>query len=41
LGTDAAIQELNPNEIDITKVPSLPSWLEIENQYFVLYEERA
>jgi hypothetical protein len=38
LGTDAAIQELNPNEIDITKVPSQ---FDIEDWYSFLYEDRA
>ena len=37
VGIDDAIQELNPHEID-TKVPTLPSWLEIEDHYYVLYE---
>ena len=36
MGTDDAIQELNPDEIDITKVPSLPFRLEIEDHYFFL-----
>lgn len=40
MGGDDAIQELNPNEIDITKVSFLPSRLEIENQYTFLYEEK-
>lgn len=38
---DDAIEDLNPNEINITKVLSLPSWLEIEDQYSFLHEERA
>ena len=36
MGIDDAIQELNPDEIDITKVLSLHSRLEIEVQYFFL-----
>ena len=36
MGIDDAIQELNSDEIDITKISSLPSWLEFEDQYFVL-----
>ena len=39
--TDDAIQGLNPDEIDINKVPSLPSRLEIRYQCSFLYEERA
>lgn len=39
--TDDAFQELNPDEIDITKVPSLPSRLEIKDPYSLLYEEKA
>lgn len=38
MGGDDAIQELNPNEIDITKVPSQ---LKIEDWYSFLYEDRA
>jgi hypothetical protein len=39
--THDVIQELNPNEIDITRVPSLPSRLGIEIQYSFWYEEKA
>ena len=39
MGTNDAIQDLNPNEIDYTKVPSLPSWLENEYQYSFMYKE--
>ena len=38
---DDAIEQLNPNKIDITKVLSLSSWLEIEDQYSFLHLERA
>jgi hypothetical protein len=38
---DDAIQELDPNEIDVTKVPSFPSRLEIKAQHSFLYEEKA
>ena len=41
MGIIDVVLELSPDEIDITEVPSLPSWLEIKNQYFILYEERA
>ena len=41
MGTDNAMQGLNHDEMDITKVPSLPSRLEIKDQDYFLYEERA
>ena len=41
MGTHDAIQELNSDEINVTKVPSLPSWLNIEDHHSYLYEERA
>ena len=36
-----AIQESNSDELDSTKVLSLPSRLEIEDHYYLLNEERA
>ena len=39
--TDDALQELKQDEIDITRVPLLPSWLKIKYQYFFLYEEKT
>ena len=41
VGTNDAIQESNVNDIDITKVPTLPSRLEIEDQHFSLYEKKS
>ena len=41
MGIGDAIQESNSDEVDITKVPSLPSWLENEDHYSLLYEEKA
>ena len=38
VGTDDVIQEFNPDETEITKVPSLPSRLEIEDKHSFLYE---
>ena len=38
MGTNDTIQELNLDDIDITKVPSLPSRLEIEDKHSLLYE---
>ena len=38
MGVDDAIREANPDEIDITKVLSLASRLEIEDDSFFLYE---
>ena len=36
MGTNDTIQELNLDDIDITKVPSLPSRLEIKDQTFFM-----
>ena len=41
MGTDDAIQESNLDEIGITKAPSLPYWLKIEDRYSFLYGEKA
>jgi hypothetical protein len=41
MGIDDAIQESNSDEIEITKVPSLPSRLQIEEEYSVMCEEIA
>ena len=41
MGIDDAIQEPNSDEIEITKIPSLPSWLQIEDEYSLMCEEIA
>ena len=41
VGTNDAIQELHPDEIAITKVPSLPSQSEMKYLHSFLYEERV
>lgn len=41
IGIDDAIQKSNPNESDVTKVLSLPSWLEIGDQYSLVCKDRA
>ena len=38
MGTDVAIRKANPDEIDITKVLSFPSRLEIEEHSYFVYE---
>lgn len=41
MGTGDAIQESNPDEVDITKIPSLPSRVENEDHHSLLYDEKA